>query len=818
MYTRYGRGFGPSIRNWRKRGNPGEGEEDQRFPSEVAEVFVMKKTEPTEGKEKEEKLEREKARLEAMLGSIPEHLSMMDRDLNILWANETAKRIFGEDILGRKCYEVYHGRKEPCEPYPCITLRAFKDGKIHEHDTKVIDKEGKEIFFHCSANVALQDEDGNPLGVIEISRDITELVAAQQALRESEEKYRHLVAYAPSGIMEVDIQARRFTDVNDVMSKYMGYTREEFLAMDLFDILTEESKALHLARVEKMAAGEKMPENVEYEVKTKDGRKLWLLVNSKISFDRDGRPARGTVVAHNITERKRAEKALEESQKKYRQVVENSIEGMLVTQDRKIVFANKAVCDFLGLSLEEVMTSDDPFGFIHPDDRELALENHLKRLQDEDALLRYSIRVVNPKGEVRWVEASGLKIIWEGSPAILNFYSDITDRKRAEEERERLQTQLEHIQRMETIGILAGGIAHDFNNLLMAIQGNVSLGLLDTDADSPVHQRLENIEAQVRQGSELTKQLLGFSRRKKYEVRPTDISEVISIQNRMLGRTKKDVKIREEYDDDLWTADVDRGQIEQVLLNLYVNAWQAMPDGGELHVGAKNVVVHDRDARMHQVSPGRYVEVTVTDTGEGMSEEVSRRIFEPFFTTRERGRGTGLGLATVYGIVKNHGGFITVESEKGRGSRFRFYLPASEHGLPKEQPGGEDVQKGAETVLLVEDEAAVLEVNRKMLQRLGYRVLAAESGGKALELYQEKRDEIDIVVLDLIMPGMDGNAVFKKIREMNPSERILVASGFGIEEYADHPENTGYTGTLQKPFSIKALSRKMRSVLDGRTG
>jgi two-component system, cell cycle sensor histidine kinase and response regulator CckA len=778
----------------------------------------MTERERAKSKEVQKKMGWDRANLEAMLESIPEHMSMMDRDLNILWANETAKRIFGADILGRKCYEVYHGRSEPCEPYPCIAIKSFEDGKIHEHDTKVIDQEGKEISFHCTANVALKDEEGNPVAVIEISRDITELVAAQQSLLESEEKYRHLVAYAPSGIMEVDIPARRFTDVNDVMTRYMGYSREEFLAMDLFDILTDKSREHHLERIRKMAAGEKMPENIEYEVKTKDGRVLCLLVNSRISFDQDRRPVKATVVAHNITERKRAEKALQESRQKYRQVVENSIEGMLVTQDRKIVFANKAVCDFLGLSPKEVMASPDPFDFIHSADRELALENHTKRLRDEDALLRYSIRVVNPKGELRWVEASGLKIEWEGGPAILNFYSDITGRKRAEEERERLQAQLEHIQRMETIGILAGGIAHDFNNLLMAIQGNVSLGLLDTNADSPVHQRLENIEAQVRQGSELTKQLLGFSRRRKYEVRPTDLSEVISVENRMLGRTKKDVKIREEYDEGLWAADVDRGQIEQVLLNLYVNAWQAMPNGGELSVQTTNTVVNDRDARMHQVEPGRYVQVAVADNGEGMSNEVRLRVFEPFFTTRERGRGTGLGLATVYGIIKNHGGFVTVKSNKGKGSTFNIYLPASRHALTKEQPCGEEVEKGTETVLLVEDEAAVLEVNKKMLQRLGYRVLAAASGEKAMELYKDNEDEIDIVVLDLIMPGMDGNVVFKRIREINPQEKILVASGYGMDNYADGSTNTVYTGMLQKPFSIKTLSRKMRGILDGRMG
>jgi two-component system cell cycle sensor histidine kinase/response regulator CckA len=760
----------------------------------------------------------EQAQLEAMLLSIPEHMSMVDKDLNILWANETAKWIFGEDIVGKKCYEAFHMRREPCEPNPCLALKSFKDRKIHEQDTKVINKEGKEIFFHCTSNVAVLDEDGHPATVIEISRDITELVAAQQALRESEEKYRHLVAWAPSGIIEMDIPARRFTNVNDVMTRYLGYSREEFLAMDFFDILTEQSKILHLERIQKMAAGEKLPENIEYEVRAKDGKELCLLVNSKISFDQEGKPVKATVVAHNITARKRAEKALEESQKKYRQVVENSLEGMLVTQERKIVFANKAVCNFLGISQQKVMASGDPFKFIHPEDRELAIRNHLKRLRGQDALLRYKFRAVNTKGSVRWVEASGLKITWEGKPAILNFYSDITEQKRAEEEREALQGQIEHIQRMETIGVLAGGIAHDFNNLLMAIQGNVSLGLLDVDNDSAVQQRLENIEAQVRQGSELTKQLLGFSRRRKYKVMPTDLSEVIAAESRMLARTKKDVKIREEYAEDLWVADVDQGQIEQVLLNLYINAWQAMPNGGEISVRATNTLVNEHEAAMHQVKFGKYVQVEVADNGEGMSEEIRQRVFEPFFTTRERGRGTGLGLATVYGIIKNHGGFITVESREGEGSTFRMYLPASSHRPEtKEQGAGKDVEKGTEMVLLVEDEPAVLEVNKRMLERLGYRVLVADNGRKALELYEEKNGEIDIVVLDLIMPGMDGNAVLKRIRAVKPQERIIVASGCDIDDEAVFFADSGHTWTLQKPFSIKELSRKMRGILNHST-
>ena len=277
---------------------------------------------------------------------------------------------------------------------------------------------------------------------------------------------------------------------------------------------------------------------------------------------------------------------------------------------------------------------------------------------------------------------------------------------------------------MEAIGTLAGGIAHDFNNLLMGIQGYASLTLLDLDPSNPNYERLKRIEEQVQSGADLTKQLLGFARGGRYEVKPADMNEIIEKTSSMFGRTKKEISIHRKYGKDLWSVEVDRGQMEQVFLNLYVNAWQAMPGGGEIYLETENVLLDDEQAFPYSVRPGKYVKIAVTDTGTGMDEKTRERIFDPFFTTKEMGRGTGLGLATVYGIIKGHKGMINVYSEPGHGTTFTIYLPASEKKVVKEKTAAGKILMGTETILLVDDEKMVLEVSKELLASMGYQVYA----------------------------------------------------------------------------------------------
>ena len=368
---------------------------------------------------------------------------------------------------------------------------------------------------------------------------------------------------------------------------------------------------------------------------------------------------------------------------------------------------------------------------------------------------------------------------------------------------------------MEAIGTLAGGIAHDFNNLLMGIQGYASLMLLDKDAAHPHHEQLNSIQTLVQSGATLTRQLLGFARAGRYEVVVADLNEMVSRSINLFGRTKKEIRVFEKYATDLLNVEVDRGQIEQVLLNIFVNAWQAMPGGGDLYLETQNVTMDARDANLRELAPGRYVKLTVTDTGAGMDEKTRLRVFEPFFTTKEMGRGTGMGLASAYGIIKGHGGTITVYSEKGEGTTFNLYLPASDKnvhadGAAELQPTG-----GTETILLVDDEEVVTEVTGMLLAELGYRVITAGGGREALDIYNQKHAEIDLVIIDMIMPGMSGSDTFDGLKGINPSIRAILSSGYSLNGKAQAIMDKGVRVFLQKPYRLQSLARAIRKALEG---
>ena len=451
----------------------------------------------------------------------------------------------------------------------------------------------------------------------------------------------------------------------------------------------------------------------------------------------------------------------------------------------------------------------------HPDEMEqifIEFNHMMDKLEDTHAQMiaaRKGIEEVNRELEKR-VEERTLQLMEINE----NLELKIEERNRAEGERARLETQLQQAQKMEAIGTLAGGIAHDFNNLLMAIQGRTSIMLMNKDSSHPDFGHLRGIEDHVENAADLTMQLLGFARGGKYEVRPTDINEVIKKQNRMFGRTKKEITIRGKYEKDLWSVEVDRGQIEQVLLNLYVNAWQAMPGGGDLYLETENVTLDENYVKPFSIEPGRYVKISVTDTGVGMDKATQERIFEPFFTTKEMGRGTGLGLASVYGIIKNHGGFINVYSEKGEGATFNIYLPASEREVIEEKKPAGDTLRGTETVLFVDDEDMIIEVAEELLEQLGYKVLTARSGKEAIETYEKNKEQIDIAILDMIMPDMSGGETYDKLKEINPDIKVLLASGYSLNGAATEILDRGCNGFIQKPAKMRELSQKLREILD----
>jgi two-component system cell cycle sensor histidine kinase/response regulator CckA len=385
--------------------------------------------------------------------------------------------------------------------------------------------------------------------------------------------------------------------------------------------------------------------------------------------------------------------------------------------------------------------------------------------------------------------------------------------KGRKKEKAKLEAQLLHAQKMEAIGTLAGGVAHDFNNLLMSIQGHTSLIRLKNKGSDFEMEHVEGIEASVRRGANLTKQLLGFAREGKFEVKPLNLNPVLADSARLFGRTRKEISVHLKPADELWTVEADRGQMDQVFMNLFINAWHAMPGGGKLFLKTENLHLDERYARIKQLSPGRYIRISVADEGIGMSREVQQRVFDPFFTTRKFGTGTGLGLASVYGIVKNHGGHIELQSAPGEGTAFMLYLPAS-HQMPvREIEAFPTIQTGKGTILLVDDESAVLRVGREMLEAIGYSLLTAESGREAIDRYRRNRDIIDLVVLDVVMPDMGGGETFDLLKKLNPDIKVLLASGYRLEGEAARILKRGCQGFIQKPFDISEISQKLRSLL-----
>jgi len=371
-----------------------------------------------------------------------------------------------------------------------------------------------------------------------------------------------------------------------------------------------------------------------------------------------------------IVKYEKAEEKLQSLEGKYHLLLENANDATFIAQDGVVKFANNKTEDILGYSPEELATT--PFNdLIHPDDRDMVLDRYRRRLNGEEVPTAYTFRAIARGGKERWMQPNSVLTAWEGRPAILSFMRDITEKKRIEE-------QLIQTQRMEFLATLAGGIAHDFNNMLMSIQGNTSLMLLGKTPDHPDYRRLKSIEKGVRSGADLTRQLLRFSQGGDHGAKLTNMNELIKTQNRIFGRTRKEISIHEKYEKNLWPAEVDQIQIKQVVLNIYANAWQAMPEGGDLSIATENVTIDEKDTLLFRMKPGRYVKITLADTGVGMDEDTQQRIFDPFFTTKQRERGTGLGLSTAYGIIKSHGGSINVASKKGEGTTFTIYLPASE--------------------------------------------------------------------------------------------------------------------------------------------
>ena len=500
-----------------------------------------------------------------------------------------------------------------------------------------------------------------------------------------------------------------------------------------------------------------------------------------------------------------------EEHSRYKELFGNVDDAVYILDQRgNIVEANESAYsqlgysrdDFFKLNLARIMPQEHANSIV-----EQLGQGGIKKINMETS--HYTTR-----GDAIAVEIHSRAITYRGKNVILNVARDISQRIEAEEEKKRLEAQLTHAQKMEAIGTLAGGVAHDFNNLLMGIQGYLSLMRLDTSPDHPHDKYLQGIEENVGSAANLTEQLLGFARKGKFIPRPTNLNDIVEKSTRMFMRTRKEITVVKRTEEKIWNIDIDRGQIEQVLINLYLNAWHAMPDGGDLFVQTENVVLSNEYCQPYELPGGPYVKIAVTDTGIGMNKKTMNRIFEPFFTTKEVGKGTGLGLAAAYGIIKNHNGIIRVYSEKGHGTTFNIYLPAvSEAEEVSAEEIKTDMLRGTETILLVDDEERPIMVEELMLKELGYGVVTARSGREAIEQYRNHKNIFDLVTLDMIMPEMSGKETYERLKEVDPDVKVLLVSGYSMNQQVKELLDMGCNGFIQKPFDILQFSQKIREVL-----
>ena len=628
--------------------------------------------------------------------------------------------------------------------------------------------------------------------------------------------FRTIFEAAPLGILIADPQGY-ILEANQAFFQMLGYRHHQVKSMTFVDITYPDDREETIKLINAVREGRISSYQTEKRYLKSDGQSLWAIVKASAAKDQYGNIQYWLGIMEDISERKSAQEALMESERRYRNILGSIAEGYFeVDLKGNFTFFNNRVCQIIGYERDALLGMNNrQYASPQTARKMYHIFNRVFRTGEPAKVTKYEIIRKDGTEKILEVSASLMRGADDQPAGFSGIMRDVTSRIQAEKEKKRLESQVQHAQKMEAIGTLAGGIAHDFNNLLMGFQGNISLMKMDLTDEHPHQEFLNNMESYVKRGSELTRQILGFARGGKYQVKTTNLNVLINKNADMFSRARKEITIHKKFQKNLYTVDVDRGQIEQVLLNLFVNAWQAMPGGGNMYVETENINLQANDYdKPYAIDSGKYVRITVSDSGIGMDKKTQERIFEPFFTTKAFGRGTGLGLASAYGIIKNHNGIINVYSEKGHGTTFKIYLPASDKQVIAEKFKIEEARGGSETILLVDDEEMVADIGKDLLEKLGYTVLVAAGGAEAIKLFQRHREQIELVILDMIMPDMSGGETFSRMRAIKPNAKILLSSGYSLDSRASAIMKQGCNGFIQKPFNLKKISHKIREILD----
>jgi PAS domain S-box-containing protein len=757
------------------------------------------------------RVEEELQKLAAIVRFSSELVNLATPDGRMVFLNDAGARMLGiapeavEETHIMQVIPDHLQEKVRTVILPILTEQGTWEGDLQYRNLKT----GKLIDVHATIFKITDPDTGAPRFLANVSLDITERKQAEDALRESEATLKSIFRAAPIGIgLAVD---RILKQANECLCEMVGYSREELIGESV-GVLYATQEDFEAAGREKYAQiRERGVGTVETRWKHKDGRVMDVLLSSA-AIDLSDLSAGVTLAALDITERKRVAEALQESQLRFRELAELLPETIFeMDLSGRLTFVNRNAFDHFGFTPEDIDRGLNGFEILAAEDRLRAMANTKRILSGEKiGLNEYKVR--RKDGSVFPVIIGSTVKLHDGEPAgFRGMIIDVTETKK-------LEAQLRQAHKMEAIGTLAGGIAHDFNNLLQTIQGFAELLLWDKSKDQEETIKLQQISYAARRGAELTLQLLTFSRRLEPQLQPVDLNGIINQVQVLLERTiPKMIKIELRLMGNLHYINADASQMEQVLMNLAINARDAIREEGELLIETTNVTLDEDFCRKHlEVTRGEYVLLSVSDTGHGMDKTTLEHIFDPFFTTKEVGKGTGLGLAMVYGIVKSHHGHIACHSRPAEGTTFNIYFPAIEHVDTSDEVVMEmDVLRGGnETLLLVDDEAAIRSLSEETLRMFGYTVLLAEDGESALEIYRKEKDRIDLVILDLIMPGMGGKQCLEKLIEINPHIKVVIATGYSEDQ--SFVENAGKEARriLAKPYDVAQIVTAIRDVLD----
>ncbi len=747
----------------------------------------------------------------AVLESLQDPLIVLDRDLKVRLMNPVSAELANvkpEDAIGRPCVEVFcdwHVPSGACEQ--CDVQEVMEKNRASSRQIEIQLRDGIRRVFHVQTS-PLKENGGQAQGAIQSFRDITQEVEARKQLAEQNRELTLLFDHMFGGfaLHEIVTDDRgvpvdyRFLKVNPAFESLTGLKADEILGKTLGEILPEASPIW----VERYGLTALTGEPQEFEAfEPSLGR------HYSVRFYQP-EPGKIAVVFFDVTDRKKGEEALRRSEIFFRELFERSVGAQLIVNpaDGRILDANEAAVRLYGWSRDEIKEKFYQDVCLNPPD--LIKESFSEALREEGGKLSWA-RHRTASGETKTVELRIGPLSLDGGLALV-YVQDVT-------EHEKLEEQLRQAQKMQTVGQLAGGVAHEFNNLLQVINGFVEMVLSETPEDGPHRESLQKVLESGLKGAKLVQQLLAFSRKQMLRPEPLNLDELIGqflkLAQKLVG---ENIRISHVPSKQVPRVNVDRNLMEQVLLNLVVNARDAMPEGGEITIETDHVVVDEEYVRRHpDASPGLHVVVAVTDTGCGMPEEVRRRVFEPFFTTKEVGKGTGLGLSVAFGIVKQHGGFLNVYSEPGRGTTFRIYLKPHDplEAQEQEKHREEEAPRGTETILLAEDDPAVRDYLCHTLRDAGYRVLEAENGLDAVELFASTLEHVDGLIFDLVMPGMGGEEALHLIRKTARHIPAVFLSGYtgrtnGLSKVLD--SNTVF---VEKPVRRSTLLQTVRKLLDG---